>query len=84
MSTVSHVINGTRFVSPETKALVQSSIESLGFMPNAVARSLARASTKTIGVPALTSAGDYLRECRHEVEEIVGDNAIHGIVFGCG
>ena len=73
VSTVSHVINGTRFVSPETKALVQSSIESLGFMPNAVARSLARASTKTIGVAVSTSTNSYFMDVVRAIEQACGE-----------
>ncbi len=73
VSTVSHVINGTRFVSPETKALVQSSIESLGFVPNAVARSLARASTKTIGVAVSTSTNSYFMDVVCAIEQACGE-----------
>ena len=49
-STVSHVINGTRRVSEATERAVREAIDVLGYRPNAVARSLARASTKAVGV----------------------------------
>ena len=49
-STVSHVLNGTRKVSPDTVQAVQSAIRQLGYIPNTLARSLARSTTNTIGV----------------------------------
>lgn len=50
ISTVSHVINGTRFVSEPTKVAVQSAIAATGYIPNSLARSLARSRTNTIGI----------------------------------
>lgn len=49
-STVSHVLNGTRKVSAATLQAVQRAIQELGYIPNTLARSLARSSTSTIGV----------------------------------
>ncbi len=39
-ATVSHVINGTRFVSEPLKKKVNDVIEELGYQPNRIARSL--------------------------------------------
>jgi LacI family transcriptional regulator len=50
MSTVSHVINGTRNVNDETKNKVLAAIEQTGYTPNQVAKSLKNARTKTIGL----------------------------------
>ena len=41
-ATVSHVINGTRYVSPELTERVQAVMEELSYRPDAVARSLRR------------------------------------------
>lgn len=49
-ATVSHVINGTRVVLPETKQLVLKAIEELNYHPSALARGLTTNKTKTIGV----------------------------------
>ncbi len=49
-STVSHVINGTRYVGPELTARVEAAMRELRFRPNAVARSLRRKQTRTIGM----------------------------------
>ncbi|MHB1416599.1 MAG: LacI family DNA-binding transcriptional regulator, partial [Chloroflexota bacterium] len=49
-ATVSLVLNKTRFVSDELTRRVTEAMEELGYRPDAVARSLRRQSTKTIGV----------------------------------
>jgi len=50
VATVSHVINGTRPVAPETAAKVWKAIKELDYHPNAVARSLRTRTTHAIGV----------------------------------
>jgi LacI family transcriptional regulator len=49
-ATVSHVINKTRFVSEELIAKVLKAIQELNYHPNAVARSLVKKKTHTIGI----------------------------------
>lgn len=49
-STVSHVINETRFVSEEIRQRVYQAIEELDYQPNAVARSLRTRKSRIIGV----------------------------------
>lgn len=51
-STVSHVINKTRFVSEETQAKVRDAMKALGYKPNRLASSLRRKdkSTNTLGL----------------------------------
>ncbi len=50
VATVSHVINGTRYVSDELTEQVERAMEEIGYHPNAVARSLKTQKTKTIGL----------------------------------
>lgn len=50
LSTVSAVINKSAYVSPELQQRVQKAIEELNYKPNAVARSLRKKSTSTVGV----------------------------------
>jgi len=50
VATVSHVINGTRHVAPETAERVQRAMEELDYYPNAVAQSLRTRTTHAIGV----------------------------------
>ena len=49
IATVSHVLNGTRNVNPETRKRVEKSIETLNYSVNAAARTLRSGSSKTIG-----------------------------------
>lgn len=67
-STVSHVLNGTRKVSPATVQAVQGAIQQLGYIPNTLARSLARSSTNTIGVAISALSNHYFSETVHAIE----------------
>ena len=67
-STVSHVLNGTRKVSPATVQAVQRAIQELGYAPNTLARSLARSSTSTIGVAISALSNHYFSETVHAIE----------------
>ncbi len=49
-STVSHVINGTRFVSPEMREKVLEAMRELNYYGNAHARRLARGSSDFLGL----------------------------------
>ena len=48
--TVSRVINGSRHVSPATRARVLAAMEELDYRPNSIARALATGRTRTLGV----------------------------------
>lgn len=60
--TVSRVINDKGEVSPETRARIQAAIEELGYRPDAIARSMVKGRTHTLGciAPNLT---DYTFAC---------------------
>jgi LacI family transcriptional regulator len=62
ISTVSHVINGTRFVSEETTMAVEKAIVATGYIPNSLARSLARSRTNTIGVALSGTSNPYFMD----------------------
>ncbi|MGH8403958.1 MAG: LacI family DNA-binding transcriptional regulator, partial [Pseudomonas sp.] len=64
-STVSHVLNGTRKVSPDTVQAVQDAIRQVGYIPNTLARSLARSTTNTIGVAISALSNHYFSETVH-------------------
>lgn len=59
-TTVSHVINKTRFVAEETRNAVWAAIKELHYSPSAVARSLKVNHTKSIGLLATSSEAAYL------------------------
>lgn len=50
VTTVSHVLNGTRAVNDQTQEQVRSAIETLGYRRNTVARALATARTMIAGI----------------------------------
>ena len=62
VSTVSHVINGTRKVDAETEQAVRQAIQLVGYIPNSLARSLARSATSTIGVALSTFSNHYFTD----------------------
>ena len=57
-TTVSHVINNTRFVEEETRQRVLQAIAELGYRPSSAARSLTTNRTETIGV-IISDASNY-------------------------
>lgn len=67
-TTVSHVINKTRFVAEETREAVWAAIKELHYSPSAVARSLKVNNTKTIGLLATSSEAPYFAEIIEAVE----------------
>ncbi|PKO22813.1 MAG: LacI family transcriptional regulator [Chloroflexi bacterium HGW-Chloroflexi-1] len=60
--TVSRVINDKGEVSPAVRARVQAAIEELGYRPNAIARSMVRGRTHTLGCIA-PNLIDYTFAC---------------------
>ncbi len=72
VSTVSHVLNETRYVKPETRDVVLGAIRETGYSPNTIARSLARASTGLIGVAISVPTNPYFAELVHAIETQVG------------
>lgn len=69
VSTVSHVVNGTRPVNPDTRRQVLEAMERLGFQHRPVSGSLAAGSTLTIGLALSASVNPALRELVDGVEE---------------
>lgn len=67
-TTVSHVINNTRFVSPALQARVQAAMEQLDYRPNVLARSLRRGETRTLGLILPDSANPFFAEMARAVE----------------
>ncbi len=67
-TTVSHVINKTRPVSPETATRVEAAIVDLGYLPSEVARSLKSNRTRTIGMIVTTTSNPFFGEVIRGVE----------------
>lgn len=68
-TTVSHVVNHTRFVSDKVRAEVEAAIRELGYVPSAVARSLKSNTTKTIGMLIPNCSNPYFAEIVRSVED---------------
>ncbi|MEG9487381.1 HTH-type transcriptional repressor PurR [Mannheimia indoligenes] len=68
-TTVSHVINKTRFVAEDTTKAVWEAIKTLNYSPSAVARSLKINTTKSIGMIITTSESPFFAEIVLAVEE---------------
>ncbi len=68
VATVSHVINGTRFVDPGTEERVRSAIALLGYRPNSLARSLRRGQTHTIALLVPDNMNPFFAELARAVE----------------
>jgi LacI family transcriptional regulator len=78
VSTVSHVLNGTRKVDPETERLVREAIAQVGYVPNILARSLARSTTNTIGVAVPGITNHYFTDT---VQAIEAECVKHGLMM---
>lgn len=68
-ATVSYVVNGTRFVSPELRERVLTAITELDYRPNAVARSLRQKRTRTIGLIVPDNSNPFFAEVAKGVED---------------
>lgn len=69
VTTVSHVVNKTRFVSEEGRNRVEQAIRELGYVPSAVARSLQRSATNTLGMLIPNSSNPYFAEIVRGIED---------------
>jgi LacI family transcriptional regulator len=74
-STVSHVLNGTRYVSEETKQRVQTAVELLRYRPNSLARGLVRQETRTIALIVADNVNPFFAELARAIED-------HGFASG--
>ncbi|MBD1576721.1 MULTISPECIES: substrate-binding domain-containing protein [Vibrio] len=67
-TTVSHVINKTRFVAEATQERVMAAVDELNYAPSAVARSLKCNTTSTIGMLVTQSTNPFFAEVVEGVE----------------
>lgn len=76
VSTVSHVLNGTRNVEPETRQRVLDAIESTGYRQDALARALRRSQTDSIGLVVSNAGEPAFAEMVHGVEHAAAENGL--------
>lgn len=70
-ATVSRVINGNYYVSPEIESKVRAAIKELNYFPNSVARSLKNDNTYSIGLLVSDISNSYFTTMARVVEDIV-------------
>lgn len=68
VATVSACLSGRRFVSPTLKARINQAIDTLGYQPDAVARSLRTGATDLIGLVIPDIGNPFFTEFVREVE----------------
>jgi LacI family transcriptional regulator len=68
VTTVSHTLNGTRFVSEQAKAKVHEAAHALGYVPSEVARGLKHNTTRTLGMLVPNNSNPYFAEIIRGVE----------------
>ncbi|GGF30209.1 LacI family transcriptional regulator [Halobacillus andaensis] len=77
-ATVSHVINGTRYVADKTKEKVYAAMKDLDYSPNMVARSLRSRKSNTIGllVPLLAedTSNFFFMSIANGIEQVLKEN----------
>ncbi|NYI04738.1 LacI family DNA-binding transcriptional regulator [Allostreptomyces psammosilenae] len=73
ISTVSHVVNGTRRVAEKTRQRVLAAIEEVGYRQDTLARSLRRSRTDSVGLvvsdPGQPTFADMVRGVEHEATQ---------------
>lgn len=68
-STVSRVLNETRFVSLATKARVLDAVADLGYTPNSLASALARSRTNVVGLVMSSTQNRFFADIVGAIEE---------------
>jgi LacI family transcriptional regulator, galactose operon repressor len=81
VTTVSHVVNGTRPVSEHTSRVVRAAIERTGYRPNTIARALARGGTQSLGLAISGLSNPYFTDVVAAVEAAAG-RAGHTLLLG--
>lgn len=78
--TVSRVINDSGYISPETRERVQQAIEELGYIPNALARSLRFKQTRTIGLILTDITNPFFTTIARSVEDAASEQGF-SVIF---
>lgn len=71
VTTVSHVVNKTRRVSPDKERLVLAAIADTGYVPDVVTRSLRSAGSQTIGLAMSAISNVYFADVVQGIERAV-------------
>lgn len=81
VATVSRTLSGGQYVSPEVRERVEAVVRSLGYRPNAVARSLRTESTRTLGIVIPNVMNPFFTAAARAVEDAARERG-YSLVFG--
>ena len=81
-ATVSHVLNGTRYVAESTQERVKMAIKKLGYVPNISASGLRSNRTKRIGMLVPSISSFFSVDIADAVEQVLGKNG-YQLVIAC-
>jgi LacI family transcriptional regulator len=76
ISTVSHVLNGTRHVESATRSRVESAIERTGYRQDTLARAMRRARTESIGLVVSDAGEPAFADMVHGVEQAAAERGL--------
>lgn len=71
VATVSRVINNKGYVNEHTKELVMEAIKELNYVPNEIARSLYRKSSKIVGIIIPDLKNEFFNDMIAGIEEVI-------------
>jgi LacI family transcriptional regulator, galactose operon repressor len=83
-ATVSNVVRGKGSVSPATRARVLTAIETLGYRPNASARSLVRQRTDALGLISGNLGNAFEAELLERIEQVASERRFTTLVCTTG
>jgi LacI family transcriptional regulator len=72
ISTVSRVVNNKEYVNPKTRKKVLEGLAKHSYVPNQVARSLKKQSTKTIGIVVPDISENFFAQIIKGIDEVLG------------
>ena len=80
ITTVSHVINSTRFVKQETRQRVIEAMQRLNYRPNNTARSLRMGISKMLGLMVPDNSNPFFAEMARKIENLCYENGYNVIL----
>src|SRR5207253_9898543 len=80
-ATVSHVINGTKYVTDVTRQRVLGAIESCSYYPNAHARTLASGRSNMIGLLVSDISNPFFPELVKSIEAVASEHRYNVVLF---
>ncbi len=82
ISTVSHVLNDSKHVTPPTAEKVRQAVDKLGYRPNRIARSLRTHSTEVVGVIVPDIKNPFYAIIIQEMERVARERGFT-LILGC-